>query len=67
MFLKYLNPKSLVSIRRTITFRLILWYSAFFILSTSLTSCFLPQYGERTGKKHIKNSMNMRRNTKLAA
>src|SRR5260370_25511752 len=35
MFLKYLNPKHLVTLRKTITFRLILWYSAFFILSTS--------------------------------
>jgi len=35
MFLKYLNPKRLVNLRKTITFRLILWYSAFFILSTS--------------------------------
>ena len=35
MFLEYLNPKSLVNLRKTITFRLILWYSAFFILSTS--------------------------------
>ncbi len=35
MFLKYLSPKHLVSLRKTITFRLILWYSAFFILSTS--------------------------------
>ena len=35
MFLRYLNPKHLVSLRKTITFRLILWYSAFFILSTS--------------------------------
>ncbi len=35
MFLRYLNPRHLVSLRKTITFRLILWYSAFFILSTS--------------------------------
>ena len=35
MFLEYLNFKSLVNLRKTITFRLILWYSAFFILSTS--------------------------------
>ncbi len=35
MFLKYLSPKKLVNLRKTITFRLILWYSAFFILSTS--------------------------------
>src|SRR5229473_895548 len=35
MFLKYLSPKHLVSLRKTITFRLILWYSAFFIVSTS--------------------------------
>jgi signal transduction histidine kinase len=35
MFLKYLSPKHLLSLRKTITFRLILWYSAFFILSTS--------------------------------
>src|SRR5260370_25924016 len=35
MFLKYLSPKHLVTLRKTITFRLILWYSAFFILSTS--------------------------------
>src|SRR5437660_6704644 len=35
MFLEYLNLKGLVNLRKTITFRLILWYSAFFILSTS--------------------------------
>src|SRR6266478_1210813 len=35
MFLEYLSPKKLVNLRKTITFRLILWYSAFFILSTS--------------------------------
>ncbi len=35
MFLKYLSPKKLVNLRKTSTFRLILWYSAFFILSTS--------------------------------
>src|SRR5258705_11502707 len=35
MFLRYLSPKHLVRLRKTITFRLILWYSAFFILSTS--------------------------------
>jgi len=35
MFLKSLSPKHLVRLRKTITFRLILWYSAFFILSTS--------------------------------
>ncbi len=35
MFLRYLSPKQLVTLRKTITFRLILWYSAFFILSTS--------------------------------
>src|SRR5260370_40374690 len=35
MFLKYLSPRRLTRLRRTITFRLILWYSAFFILSTS--------------------------------
>src|SRR5882724_11651886 len=35
MFLKYLSPKHLVALRKTITFRLILWYSAFFVLSTS--------------------------------
>src|SRR6266436_2180590 len=35
MFLKYLSLKNLVNLRKTITFRLILWYSAFFILSTS--------------------------------
>src|SRR5882724_9704474 len=35
MFLKYLSPKHLVTLRKTITFRLILWYSAFFVLSTS--------------------------------
>src|SRR6266446_471745 len=35
MFLRYLNPRHIVSLRKTITFRLILWYSAFFILSTS--------------------------------
>lgn len=35
MFLKYLSPKHLVRLRKTISFRLILWYSAFFILSTS--------------------------------
>ena len=35
MFLKYLSPKHLVALRKTITFRLILWYSVFFILSTS--------------------------------
>src|SRR6266446_4191902 len=35
MFLRYLNPRHLVSLRKTITFRLILWYSAFYILSTS--------------------------------
>ncbi|HEY8187772.1 MAG TPA: hypothetical protein VIF64_17000 [Pyrinomonadaceae bacterium] len=35
MFLKSLSPKHLVRLRKTITFRLIIWYSAFFILSTS--------------------------------
>ncbi len=35
MFLKYLSLKSLVNLRKTISFRLILWYSALFILSTS--------------------------------
>src|SRR6267378_4042589 len=35
MFLRSLSPKHLVRLRKTITFRLILWYSAFFILSTS--------------------------------
>ncbi len=35
MFLRHLSPKQLVTLRKTITFRLILWYSAFFILSTS--------------------------------
>src|SRR5260370_9674481 len=35
MFLKHLSPKKLVNLRKTISFRLILWYSAFFILSTS--------------------------------
>jgi signal transduction histidine kinase len=35
MFLEYLSPKHLTSLRKTITFRLILWYSTFFILSTS--------------------------------
>src|SRR5258708_35784658 len=35
MFLRYLSPKQLGTLRKTITFRLILWYSTFFILSTS--------------------------------
>jgi signal transduction histidine kinase len=35
MFLKYITLKQLVRLRKTITFRLILWYSAFFIISTS--------------------------------
>ncbi len=35
MSLKHLSPKKLVNLRKTISFRLILWYSAFFILSTS--------------------------------
>src|SRR5258707_10140877 len=35
MFLKYLSLKNFINLRKTINFRLILWYSAFFILSTS--------------------------------
>src|SRR5258705_8002200 len=42
MFLRYLSPKHLVRLRKTIYFRLILWYSAFFILSTSFL--FLLEY-----------------------
>src|SRR6266436_4639216 len=35
MFLKYLSLKNFINLRKTMTFRLILWYFAFFILSTS--------------------------------
>ena len=59
MFLRHLSR-----IRRTITFRLILWYSTFFIVSTSflfiiVMACCLHPYGKRTGRRSIKNSVNM--------